>query len=69
MELTNSLKRILTIKALMTAEFIQHDSKIKILNNSLRKTKWNFYFLQGDFTQWNMYERNGKIALYDWELA
>ncbi len=24
---------------------------------------------QGDFTQWNMYESNKKIAVYDWELA
>ena len=26
-------------------------------------------FSHGDFTQWNMYQVNQKIALYDWELA
>lgn len=24
---------------------------------------------QGDFTQWNMYKNNEKLAIYDWELA
>ncbi|MEC4049270.1 hypothetical protein OX284_007495 [Flavobacterium sp. SUN046] len=24
---------------------------------------------QGDFTQWNMYEKNGQLSIYDWELA
>ena len=24
---------------------------------------------QGDFTQWNMFEKNGKLSIYDWELA
>jgi len=24
---------------------------------------------QGDFTQWNMFENNGKLSIYDWELA
>lgn len=24
---------------------------------------------QGDFTQWNMFEKDGKLSIYDWELA
>lgn len=44
--------------------------KIKILlENSSEDDKIELSLSQGDFTQWNMYERNGKIALYDWELA
>lgn len=44
--------------------------KIKILiEDSSEEDKIELSLSQGDFTQWNMYERNGKIALYDWELA
>lgn len=53
---------------------------IRIPKNMLRKIKKllqnidadeivELSLSQGDFTQWNMYERNGKIAIYDWELA
>ncbi|MBB1194034.1 hypothetical protein DNC80_10205 [Flavobacterium sp. SOK18b] len=44
--------------------------KIKtLIGNISANEKVNLSLSQGDFTQWNMYERNGKIALYDWELA
>lgn len=44
--------------------------KIKILIAKIVKDdKIELSFSQGDFTPWNMYERNGKIALYDWEFA
>lgn len=40
-----------------------------IIENSSEDEKIELSLSQGDFTQWNMYENNGKIALYDWELA
>jgi thymidylate kinase len=44
--------------------------KIKtLIENCSENEKVELSLSQGDFTQWNMYERNGKIALYDWELA
>ena len=44
--------------------------KIKILiENCSEEDQIELSLSQGDFTQWNMYEKNGKIALYDWELA
>jgi len=55
-----------------------HDSRIPtnmirkiktLIENSSENEKVALSLSQGDFTQWNMYKRNGKIALYDWELA
>jgi len=44
--------------------------KIKtLIENYSEDEKIELSLSQGDFTQWNMYESNGKIALYDWELA
>jgi thymidylate kinase len=52
----------------------------KIPNNIVRKLKAlisdvkpdeniELAFSHGDFTQWNMFEDNNKLSLYDWELA
>lgn len=52
----------------------------KIPNNIVRKLKAlisdvqpdeniELAFSHGDFTQWNMFEDNHKLSLYDWELA
>ncbi|QBN17525.1 nucleoside/nucleotide kinase family protein [Flavobacterium nackdongense] len=40
-----------------------------LIENISENEKVDVTLSQGDFTQWNMYIRNGKIALYDWELA
>lgn len=40
-----------------------------LIENYSEDEKIELSLSQGDFTQWNMYESNGKIALYDWELA
>jgi thymidylate kinase len=52
----------------------------KIPNNIVRKLKAlvddiqpqekiELAFSHGDFTQWNMFQNNNKLSLYDWELA
>lgn len=44
--------------------------KIKIIIEKASKDKIiELSLSHGDFTQWNMYERKGKMAVYDWELA
>ena len=40
-----------------------------IIEKSSADEKIELSLSQGDFTQWNMFERNEKMALYDWELA
>lgn len=41
----------------------------QIVSNINPKEELELNLSQGDFTQWNTYERNGKLAIYDWELA
>jgi thymidylate kinase len=44
--------------------------KINILLNTISENEYiTLSFSQGDFTSWNLFENNGKIALYDWEMA
>jgi thymidylate kinase len=40
-----------------------------LIQNTSPNEKVELCLSQGDFTQWNMYEINEKIAIYDWELA
>ena len=68
-ELFNNLKK----------DFIKIDDKrvptniIRKINTIIQNTAPNetveICISQGDFTQWNMYENNKKLAIYDWELA
>jgi thymidylate kinase len=44
--------------------------KINILLNTIDANAFiELSLSQGDFTQWNMFEKNGKLSIYDWELA
>ncbi len=44
--------------------------KIHTILNSIPSDEWvELSLSQGDFTQWNMFEKNGKLSIYDWELA
>lgn len=36
-------------------------------HSSPSKTRWSL--AHGDFTPWNMFERNGQLVVYDWEMA
>ncbi|TRX39484.1 hypothetical protein [Flavobacterium restrictum] len=40
-----------------------------LLENTNPNEKITLSLSHGDFTQWNLYEADTKIALYDWELA
>lgn len=40
-----------------------------IIQNIPVNQQIELHLSQGDFTQWNMYETNGTLAVYDWELA
>jgi thymidylate kinase len=68
-ELLNSLKN--DLKGINDTRIpINMVRKIKtLIGNCSEDEKIELSLSQGDFTQWNMYESNGKIALYDWELA
>jgi thymidylate kinase len=68
-ELLNSLKN--DFKSINDTRIpINMVRKIKtLIENCSEDEKIELSLSQGDFTQWNMYESNGKIALYDWELA
>ncbi|WP_395051714.1 hypothetical protein [Flavobacterium sp.] len=68
-ELLNSLKN--DFKGINDTRIpINMVRKIKtLIENCSEDEKIELSLSQGDFTQWNMYESNGKIALYDWELA
>lgn len=44
--------------------------KLDILLSQIKDESYlDISFSHGDFTQWNMYDKNNKIAVYDWELA
>ena len=44
--------------------------KIKtILESIMPDEQVDIALSQGDFTQWNMYEKGGQLSIYDWELA
>ena len=44
--------------------------KISGLLNEVSEDEWiELTFSHGDFTQWNLFEKNGKLAIYDFELA
>lgn len=43
--------------------------KLRIMLDAMRGKTIEAGFCHGDFTPWNMYERNGKLAIYDWELG
>lgn len=44
--------------------------KIELLLKDINPNETiNLSFSHGDFTQWNMYQIENKIAVYDWELA
>ncbi|CAN1527548.1 hypothetical protein MCETHM1_01283 [Flavobacteriaceae bacterium] len=40
-----------------------------LIQNCLPNQEVKINLSQGDFTQWNMYQTDDKIAIYDWELA
>lgn len=43
--------------------------KLNELQKSIKNEKIAVAFSHGDFTPWNMYAHNDKIAIYDWELS
>ncbi|PCJ94031.1 MAG: hypothetical protein COA50_12785 [Flavobacteriaceae bacterium] len=43
--------------------------KLRVMLDSMRYKTIEAGLCHGDFTSWNMYEKNGKLAIYDWELS
>lgn len=44
--------------------------KVEMLMNSIDQTRViKTSMSHGDFTSWNMYERNNRLVIYDWELG
>ena len=43
--------------------------KLRIMLDAMRHKTIAVGFSHGDFTPWNMYVKNEKLAIYDWELA
>ncbi|TVQ67110.1 MAG: hypothetical protein EA360_03245 [Balneolaceae bacterium] len=44
-------------------------NRLSQLGSELAKSKMVFTMSHGDFTPWNMFITDGKLAVYDWELA
>lgn len=42
--------------------------KLILLHNSIKNKPIQIALAHGDFTPWNMYVKDGRLAIYDWEL-